>query len=60
MSAKKGRPAREAMPYTLKVKFKNGITTEKKYPNRISRDQEVARLKRERGDEIVWLRVKDK
>jgi hypothetical protein len=58
--AQKGRPRREAMPYSLKVKFKNGITTEKKYPNRMSRNEEVARLKRERGDQILWLKIKDK
>lgn len=55
---KKGRPIKKPTPYSVKFKLKNGITTEKRYPNRISRDQEVARLRRERGDEIVWLRVK--
>lgn len=46
--------------YELKFRLKNGTTTQKFYQLRSDRDREADRLRRERGNELVWLKVKDR
>jgi len=47
-------------PYSVKFRLRNGTTTEKKFESRSDRNREAAALRDRYGDQIVWLKIKDK